>query len=58
MQREQNSKDSSTPPTEHPKGKPESVYEKDMDAMRCILYLHGGMIEAFLPLSFVQSNQL
>jgi len=22
--------------------KEEAVYEKDMDAMRCILYLHGG----------------
>ncbi|KIM40342.1 hypothetical protein M413DRAFT_177504 [Hebeloma cylindrosporum] len=41
--REQNMKDlPSPPPTEHVKGKPEGVYEKDMDAMRCILYLHGG----------------
>lgn len=48
MHREQNPKDlPSPPPTEHVKGKPEGVYEKDMDAMRCILYLHGGMIETF-----------
>lgn len=46
MHREQNSKSlPSLPPTEHVKGKPEAVYEKDMDAMRCILYLHGGMTE-------------
>ena len=48
MHREQNSTDlPSPPPTEHVKGKPEGVYEKDMDAMRCILYLHGGMIVCF-----------
>jgi len=48
MHREQHSKDlPSPPPTEHAKGKPEGVYEKDMDAMRCILYLHGGMIDMF-----------
>ncbi|KAF9529730.1 hypothetical protein CPB83DRAFT_811822 [Crepidotus variabilis] len=30
----------SPPPTEN--HRPDGVYEKDMDAMRCILYLHGG----------------
>ena len=25
----------------------ESVYEKNMDAMRCILYLHGGVFDPF-----------
>jgi len=48
MHREQNLTDlPSSPSTEHVKGKPEAVYEKDMDAMRCILYLHGGTIETF-----------
>ena len=45
MHREQNLTDSPSSPSTD--GKPEAVYEKDMDAMRCILYLHGGTIETF-----------
>jgi hypothetical protein len=58
MHREQKLKDlPSPPPTEHVKGKPEAVYEKDMDAMRCILYLHGGMIKMFASARFVEPNR-
>jgi hypothetical protein len=27
----------------------EGMYDKDMDAMRCILYLHGGQALLFCP---------
>ncbi|KDR75638.1 hypothetical protein GALMADRAFT_248228 [Galerina marginata CBS 339.88] len=42
-QQEQRTNGLSTPPsTDDLKDKSEGVYEKNMDAMRCILYIHGG----------------
>lgn len=39
------SENGANPPdiTEDPQSTTGGAYEKDMDAMRCILYLHGGV---------------
>lgn len=42
LQREKGSTDSSSGGPEAGDAKNEAVYDKDMDASRCILYFHGG----------------
>jgi hypothetical protein len=45
--------DSSTPSPPETKDDSNGVYENGMDAMRCILYLHGGtLISLFFDNSF------
>jgi len=35
-----------TLPSKSDQGSSDNVYDKDMDTMRCILYLHGGTVIA------------
>ncbi len=58
MQQDQASKDSShsTPPFMNAKERSSSegdsgTYDKEMDAMRCILYLHGGKVLPYHPVA-------